>query len=278
MGVHTKSSRLLLADDETIHIFDFSDPKWQATVPGASAGTPKLANVEFGYSEDEVVVFSEFGVKVTIWSLLTNRGVEIRDPKFPFRGHSFRPDSGHLAILTRETVKDAVIVLAPITRKLENSFSLATVDAQGIEWSPDGRWLITWEAASGGFHALIYTADGYLFKNYFGGQGAETPGLGIRTVAWEPSGKFLAIGGYDNQVHLLSTQNVSFPYLASIIILTISSSNAPPSCCILKPSPLSMPLFGKSRSMLPAVEAMLRRLNLRIHQAKTPFQTTSTFV
>ncbi|MCJ1434369.1 hypothetical protein MMC27_003737 [Xylographa pallens] len=206
-GEQSIPSRILLADDDTVHIFDLSDPKWQATVAGGSGGTGKIANAEFGFTKDEVIVFSDFGLKVTIWSLLTNRGVEIRDPKNRSRGHSFRPSSGHLAILVRETMSDVVMVLSPVTRRLENTFSLATVDAQGLEWSPDGNWLVTWEAASAGFHVLVYTADGYLYKNYFGGQRPDTPGLGVRTVEWASSGKFLAVKDYENQVHLLATRS-----------------------------------------------------------------------
>ncbi|MCJ1387401.1 hypothetical protein MMC18_000244 [Xylographa bjoerkii] len=206
-GVQSIPLRLLLSDEETVYVFDLSDPKWHATINGAARDIGKIVNVDFGYTKDEVVVFSDFGLKVIIWSLLTNRGVEVRDPKFSYRGHSFRSISGHVAILARETMKDAVMVLAPATRKLASTFSLATVDAQGLEWSPDGRWLVTWEAASAGFHVLLYTADGHLFKNYFGGQDPNIPGLGVRTVEWDPGGKFLAVGSYDSKIHLLSTQN-----------------------------------------------------------------------
>ncbi|MCJ1397295.1 hypothetical protein MMC11_000487 [Xylographa trunciseda] len=206
-GEQSLPSRLLLADDETVHIFDLSDPKWRATLTGGSGGTGKIANVEFGFTKNEVIVFSDFGLKATIWSFLTNRGVEVRDPKILSRGHSFRPSSGHLAILVRETMKDVIMVLSPVTRRLETSFPIATVDAQGLQWSPDGRWLVTWEAASAGFHVLVYTADGYLFMSYFGGQDPDTPGLGVRTVEWDSRGKFLAVGSYDSQIHLLATPN-----------------------------------------------------------------------
>ncbi|MCJ1315006.1 hypothetical protein MMC15_000320 [Xylographa vitiligo] len=218
-------SRILLADDETVHIFDLSDPKWQATVSYGSGSTGKIANVEFGFTKDEVIVFSDFGLKVTIWSLLTNRGVEVRDPKNSSCGHSFRPSSGHLAILVRETMRDVVMVLSPVTRRVENTFSLTTVDAQGLEWSPDGNWLVAWEAASAGCHVLVYTADGYLFKNYFAGQSPDTPGLGVRTVEWSFSGKFLAVTNCDNQVHLLAAR--SFNCIAILLHAeTINSLDA----------------------------------------------------
>ncbi|MCJ1408361.1 hypothetical protein MMC19_002436 [Ptychographa xylographoides] len=196
--------RILLADDDTIHVYDVDDTQWHVVIKGASSSTGRVANVEFGHTQDEVIVFSDFGLKATVWSLLTSRGVEVRDPKLPSGGHCFRPNTGHLAILTRETAKDVVLMLKPGTRELEKSFTLGTVDAQGLEWSPDGRWLVTWEAASAGTAVFIYTADGHLYKTYHGGQDVDTPGLGVRTLEWDCHGRYLAVGDHNDRVTLLS--------------------------------------------------------------------------
>jgi hypothetical protein len=51
--------RVLLADDETILVFDANDEKWTATI---SQGFGGIRNVEFGRNADEVVVFSDFQV------------------------------------------------------------------------------------------------------------------------------------------------------------------------------------------------------------------------
>ncbi|MCJ1475546.1 hypothetical protein MMC13_004209 [Lambiella insularis] len=200
------ASRLLLADEDTIHIYDLSDLEWHAVINGASSNSGKFIDVDFGYTADEVVVSSDFGLRTTIWSLLTSRGTEIKDPKFPTGGLCFRPRSGHLAVLTRETIKDVVMVLSPGTRGAESSFAPATIDAQGLKWSTDGKWLATWENASMGFAVLIYTATGNLFATYHGDHDVNTPGLGVRTVEWDPSGKYLLVEDHNNQIHLLSAQ------------------------------------------------------------------------
>ena len=202
------SPRLLLVDEDTVLIYDTGDSHWHAEISGASSNTGRIANAEFGYTADEVLIFSDFSIKATIWSLNTSRGVEVRDPKFPSSGHSFRPQSGHLAILTRPMTRDVVLVIAPFTRELIHSFTLATVDAQGLQWSPDGRWLATWDASSAGFAVYVYTADGYLFKRYNGGQDADHIGLGVRRIEWEPSGKYLIVGSYENEITLLDTKTV----------------------------------------------------------------------
>ena len=242
---------------------------------GGSGGTGNITNVEFGFTKDEIIVFSDFGLKATIWSLLTKRGVEVRDPKNPCRGHSFRPSSGHLAVLVRETMRDVVMVLSPVIQRLENIFSLATVDAQGLEWSPDGNWLVTWEAASAGFHVLVYTADGNLFKNYFGGQRPDTPGLGVRTVEWDHSGKHLAVKDYENQIHLLATRSVSFAYPSRFMILKVTSLTVSLFYYILALLIASMLPSGKSRLMHLETEAMLQPHSQHVRPGKSRLQATS---
>ena len=212
----SRPSRLLLADNDTVHLYDTSDSQWHATINGAS---DKIADADFGYTANEVVVFSDYGLKATIWSLLTGRGVEIEDPKHSSRGCCFRPRTGHLAILTRQTTKDVVMVLSPGTRELETSFALTTVDAQGLKWSPDGRWLVTWEAASAGYNILIYTSDGHLFRTYSGGHDVECPGLGVKAVIWEPSQRFLVVACYNHQITLLSSTTVC-------VLFDIKASNS----------------------------------------------------
>ena len=178
--------------------------------------------MEFGQNLDEVLVFSDFGLKLMIWSLITtstNRGVEIHDPKFANGGHSIRPSTGHLAILTRPETHDVIVLLAPRTHELVKSFISQTVDAQGLKWSPDGRWLTTWEAARMGYTVLIYTADGHMFKSYHGGQDGDKIGLGISCVEWDPIGNYLAIGSCDGCVTLLRKSTVS-------ILLRLTNNDA----------------------------------------------------
>ncbi len=199
--------RILLSDDKTVHIWDAYDEQWSAKIDGAGGGVGKVANAEFSHNGDEVLVFSEFGVKVTAWSLKSSRSVEIRDPKFSNRGFGYRPRTGHLALLTRPAAHDIITLHAPTNYKLVETFTLPTVDAQGLKWSPDGRWIAVWEAASI-YKVLLYTADGHLYRTYSGYSEKDTIGLGIKTVDWSPQGNFLAIGDYDNRVVLLSTVTV----------------------------------------------------------------------
>ena len=191
----------------------------------------KITHVDFGANEDEVVVFSDFGFKATIWSLVTSRGVEARDPKIGSRCHDYRPKTNHWAILTRELARDSLLILAPGTHEVLESVELPTVDAQGVKWSSNGLWLTIWDTASAGYRILFYTADGHLFKTYAGGQTVDEIGLGIKNVAWSPHGKYLAIGDYDDRVTILANTSVSVLILSTFIHLTVDSFiRFPPTC------------------------------------------------
>ncbi|KAH0552996.1 hypothetical protein GP486_006807 [Trichoglossum hirsutum] len=198
------SMRILLADEDTVRVWDVSDAKWTAAVQGVGGGLGKIANVEFGRNADEVLVFSEFGVKLTLWSLVSGRSVEIRDPKFTSKGYGYRPCTSHFALLTRPAAHDVITIHAHTTYRLVNSFSVPTTDAQGLRWSPCGRWIAVWDSASSGYKVLVYTADGHLYRTYAAGQDGKVDGLGVKSLEWSPQGDYLAVGGHDKRITLLS--------------------------------------------------------------------------
>ncbi|KAF8539602.1 hypothetical protein BDD12DRAFT_881985 [Trichophaea hybrida] len=199
-GIVTR--RVLLADDETILVFDVKDEKWTATI---SQGFGGIKNVEFGRNADEIVVFSDFQLKVTVWNLITSKHIEIPHPKFSTKGFGYRPYTSHFAILTRSGTHDAISIHQNTTYRTSSVFTLPTLDAQGLKWSPCGRWLAVWDSATVGYRVLVYTADGHLYRTH------EKPceGLGVKTVEWSPAGDFLTIGSYDGKMCFLSNYTFS---------------------------------------------------------------------
>ena len=203
--------RILLADDDTIHIHDVTDPKWHACIDKASTTLDKIAKLKFGFTNNEVLVFSDFGFKLTIWSVVTCRGVEMRDPKYNVQCYSFRPRSGHLALLTRAGAHDVLMLLSPENHELIDTVELTTVDAQEVAWSPDGCWLAIRDVASSGHKVMIYTADGHLFKTYTSIENTVDISLGIKCMEWNPLTAVLAIGDYNENVTILSRNTVGAP-------------------------------------------------------------------
>ncbi|KAF1914699.1 hypothetical protein BDU57DRAFT_501301 [Ampelomyces quisqualis] len=181
----------------------------------------KNIHVEFGATEDEVLVWSDFAACVKAWCLNTGRAVEIRDPKFSGRegkGWGYRPSgtSRHgrgqvMALLCRTSGADVLLLLSARTYTLLSRVELPTTDAANLKWSRDGRWLAIWDAASAGYNLHVYTADGHLYRTITREPSDETDtwgieGLGIKSVEWIPGNEKLAVGGWDRRVRILSTR------------------------------------------------------------------------
>ena len=201
-------NRILIADDDSVRVYDINDPRWSATVERASGNFGRIAEVSFGHSANELLVFSDFGIKLVIWSLVTSRGVEIRDPKYMAKCYAYRPNTGHMAIMTRPAAQDTLMLHNPGTHSLIKSLEIPTIDAQEVAWSPDGRWLVVRDAASSGHKLLIYTADGHLFRTYLGVETGDDVGLGIKTFEWDSLSGSLAVGDHNDIVTILSRNTV----------------------------------------------------------------------
>jgi hypothetical protein len=202
-------------------VYDLYDRKWSAVISNGSGGMGKNVHVEFGATEDEVLVWSDFAACVKVWCLKTGRAVEIRDPKFSGKegkGWGYRPSGASrqgrgqvLALLCRTSGTDVLLLLSARTYTLLSRVELPTIDASNLKWSRDGRWLAVWDAASAGYNLHIYTADGHLYRTItrepcedVDAWGIE--GLGIKSVEWVPGNEKLAVGGWDRRVRILSTR------------------------------------------------------------------------
>lgn len=238
-----QSNRILISDEDTTRVYDLRDDKWNAVISNGSGGMGKNVHVEFGATEDEVLVWSDFSACVKIWCLSTGRAVEIRDPKFSGKegkGWGYRPVGDRragrngrgevLALLCRSSGVDVLLFLTPRTYAVLNRVELPTTDAAGVKWSRDGRWLAVWDAASAGYKLCIYTADGHLYRTITREPADEASewsieGLGIKTVEWVPGNTWLAIGGWDRRVRILSTKTFApIVYLDHTAIIHVPSA------------------------------------------------------
>lgn len=209
------SQRLLLSSHEHIRVFSPLDPSFSATIAHPTSGTTRITYVAFGANEDEILVFSEFGLKVSVFNLRMQRSVDIGSPKFyhagvATKGFSYRPKTGNLALLTRSGGKDLVSVHVQDSVDVMRSWCPETIDAQGVRWSADGRWLVVWESPSQGHRICVYTADGHLFKCWNGPVHISDEdsgillGAGIKLLDWSRDGALVAVGDFSTRVIILS--------------------------------------------------------------------------
>ncbi|KAF4505334.1 hypothetical protein G6O67_007292 [Ophiocordyceps sinensis] len=214
------SSKVLISTAHHIHLVSAVDRSFDASIqaPTPAGGTP--AALHFGARDTEVFASSPLGLKFCVLDLSTSKVVEISNPKFhqpstASRGFCLHPDTGHLALLTRVGGKDLVSVHHPATRQVQRSWSPDTVDAQGLLWTPDGRWLLLWESPAHGHRLLLYTPDGQHFRT-LGPSSLATPqvprteralGLGIKACRLSPNAELCAVGDHSRDVVVLSTQS-----------------------------------------------------------------------
>lgn len=217
----SSSSRLLLvADAERIRVVSALDDSFSATVRNHIVPGTKPAYVGFGASDAEICVVFPFGLKFCVFDLASSKTTEISNPKVfssssASNCFSFRPETRHLALLTRSSGKDMVSIHGYPTRELQRSWAPETVDAQALAWSPDGRWLVIWDSPAHGHKILFYTSDGHIFRSWAGP--ANPPpedrdyalGAGVRSVEFSPDAQYLAVGDFSRTVCLLDMASVT---------------------------------------------------------------------
>jgi len=237
------STRVLVAVADQVHVFAaLPGERHHAAVRNPMPPAARPTFIGFGSSDADVCVCSSFGLKLALYDLATPpaapRAVEISSPKFfgpttACRGFSFRPGTRHLALLTRTAGRDMISIHHPATREVQRSWSPDATDAQGLRWSPDGRWLVAWESPSQGHRVLFFTPDGHPFRTWAGpregaaataatspaggtaaaaardGGADPTLGAGVKLVEFSPDGRRLAVADSSRRLCIFDLASVS---------------------------------------------------------------------
>ncbi|KAI0739593.1 YVTN repeat-like/Quino protein amine dehydrogenase [Daedaleopsis nitida] len=180
-------------------VFKLRDETWSARIEAGSEG---LVKAEWAPDGRTVLCFSEWGLRVTMWSLVTGAATYVQYPIHPDRGYAFRQDSRYFVLAERHKSKDTLGVYdAHEAYRLVRHFPLPTGSLSSVSLSPTGNYLAVWE---GPLEYKLYVVT--LAGNVVGTFTPEPdPGFGIRTVSWHPSGLFLAVAGADDKVHILES-------------------------------------------------------------------------
>eukprot|EP00842_Homolaphlyctis_polyrhiza_P006033 jgi/Hompol1/6430/HPOL_002895-RA len=180
----------------TIQLFSIQDESWTAQIDEGLAG---CVAVRWTPDGRHLMSFSDFQLRITIWSLCTKEAFYLQYPKFSDRGFCFRSDGKYFLLAERVEGKDHISIFECKTWTMLKRWPVATNDLDGVLWSPDGRFIAVWEPSIE-YDILIYHPDGRLASKY----SAYDTGLGIKTVRWSPSGQFLAVGSFDQKCRLLN--------------------------------------------------------------------------
>ncbi|KAF5355775.1 hypothetical protein D9756_004069 [Leucocoprinus leucothites] len=165
----------------TVHILKLRDEDWTGRI---EAGT------------------EEWGLRVTLWSLVTATASYIQFPIHPDRGYAFRADGRYFILGERHKSKDTLgIYDASESFKLMRHFPLPTSSLSSFSVSPAGNHIAVWEGPLE-FKLHVLTMAGNLLATF---TPEPDPILGVRNVAWHPNGMFLAAAGWDDRIYILDS-------------------------------------------------------------------------
>ncbi|KAJ7783658.1 hypothetical protein DFH07DRAFT_788607 [Mycena maculata] len=181
----------------TVHVYKVQDENWTARIDSGAEG---LVKAEWAPDGRTILCFSQWGLRVTVWSLVTGSATYIQFPLHPDTGYAFRSDGRYFVLAERHKSKDTAGVYDTADAyKLVRHFPLPTSSLASLALSPTGNHLVVWE---GPIEYKLYVLS--LVGDVLGTFSPDPdPGFGIRRVAWHPNGMFLALGGWDDKIHVL---------------------------------------------------------------------------
>ncbi|KAF5369078.1 hypothetical protein D9758_003053 [Tetrapyrgos nigripes] len=182
-----------------VDVYKLRDPEWNARIDSGAEG---LVKAEWAPDGRTIVCFSEWGLRVTLWSLVTETATYIQYPIHPDKGYAFRQDGRYFILAERHRSKDTLgLYDTSDSYKLVRHFPLPTSSFSSFSLSPNGNYLAVWEGPLE-YKLHILTLAGNILSSFTPN---PEPTLGIRDVAWHPSGVFIAVGGYDDKIHILDS-------------------------------------------------------------------------
>jgi WD40 repeat protein len=191
----------------TVQVFSVSNPEFTCSISEGQAG---LVSARWSPNGQHLLLFADFQIRLSVWSLLDQACVNIDGPKHPDAGVAFSSDGKRMALLGRSDCKDRLTIYDTTLWKQLSQFNLATQDAIDISWSPDCSVIAAWESPAYSHAISIYAVDGgssqdddnnnHLISSF----SAYKDALGIKHVTWSPSGQLLSVGSYDPEVRLLN--------------------------------------------------------------------------
>ncbi|KAJ3816063.1 WD repeat-containing protein 8 [Lentinula aff. lateritia] len=182
-----------------VQVFKLRDEGWTARI---DCGVEGLVKAVWAPDARTILCFSDWGLRVTIWSLVTGTASYIQFPIFLDKGFDFHPDGRYFVLAERHKSKDMLgLYDASESYKLVRRFPSQTSSLASLALSPTGNHIAVWEGPLE-YKVHIMTLAGNLLASF---SPDPEPVLGIREVAWHPSGMFLAVAGWDDKVHIIDS-------------------------------------------------------------------------
>ena len=223
-----------------VQVFSVTDSEWKCRINEGIAG---VVNATWAPDSRSIITESDFGIQLTIWSLIDNSSFAIAYPKQPFVATSsgtaqsvtqttrsyggslfaFSDCGKYLAVVHRVELNDhiGIYTTAPWTEIAK--FKGVGNDTSSIAWTPQGTHVVVTDSP------LTYKLHFYSIKgDHEGSFEGYRGGLGVRSVQFyrpdrgkdalsaeaRSSSRLMAVSSFDGKVRLITTTkwNVAFTY------------------------------------------------------------------
>ncbi|PHH63579.1 hypothetical protein CDD81_5671 [Ophiocordyceps australis] len=214
------STKILVSTATQIYLFSAADKSVHAKVGNPAGGKPSA--ISFGATDRQIILWCPFGLRLFIIDVSTSSTVSVSNPKFHHascmaRGFAIRPESGHIALVTRTDGKDFVSIHDAETGQLQRAWQPPTLDAQGLFWTANGQWLVLWDTRAQGYQLVLYTPDGQHFRTLKAppsisssatlGSSLVELETGIKTCQSSPNGELCAVIYSSKSTVIYNTQS-----------------------------------------------------------------------
>ena len=215
----------LILSRTSVQIFSLEDPEWKCRITEGVAG---LIGARWCPDSRNVITESDFGIQLTVWSLMDSTSQVISYPKQTNTSGgnniasgsniAFSDCSRFVAVLHKIDLADhiAVYSMSPWSEISKFKCKESNNDVMSIQWTPNSAHIIAISSHLQ-YKVLIYSSSGELISAYE----AYTQMLGIRNATIHrypcniqngianmvdiPPCPLIALGSYDSKVRLMSS-------------------------------------------------------------------------
>ncbi|KAF9056497.1 WD repeat-containing protein 8 [Panaeolus papilionaceus] len=182
-----------------VHLLKLRDETWEGRI---DAGAEGLVKAEWAPDGRTIICFSDWGLRISIWSLTSGTPTYIQFPIHTDKGYAFRSDGHYFIVAERHKSRDTLGVYdASDAYRLVRHFPVSTTAFASLSLSPTGNHIAVWDGPLEYKLQIVTLAGDHLTT--FSPQ--PDPILGIRRVSWHPTGTFIAVGGWDDKIHILDS-------------------------------------------------------------------------
>jgi len=195
------SSLVLIAFYKTgiCEVRSISNPKWTCTINESQSG---ITNCLWTPDSRKIILFNDFNVRMSIWSLVDKSTIYINSPKFNNKCLLFSENGNFMALAERNNGKDFIGIYFTGDFSLVSHFQVDTFDLEDLLWTKDSTSLIVIDTPLE-VKFMVYSPTGNLITT----QEPYLYGLGIETAKLCNNSHTLCLGLNDGTVRLYNCMN-----------------------------------------------------------------------